>query len=151
MSDQEVSASGGSSGFQHALEAKIKMALSEAEMESLDVKFLSLVEQNGVIARSLSQWVRQSSSRHGGRLSAFIQHPSKKNILEAHPSLHLNLLDESIKIRDFREILVVGSNVAIFDANGKIFIQRGKEFIDSANRIVRSLSKITILIEAKKK
>lgn len=151
MTDQEVNAGRGSSGFSHAIEAKIKLSLAEAEMENLDVKFISLVEHDGLISNALKQWVKQSSSRHTGKLSAYIQDPRKRNGLDDHPAFFIGILDESIKIRYFSEILVVGTNVAIYDADGKIYIQRGKEFIDSANKIARSLSKITLLIEAKKK
>lgn len=151
MNDQEVNTGGGSSDFSNAIEAKIKLSLAEAEMENLDVKFISLVEHDGLISNALKQWVKQSSSRHTGKLAAYIQDPRKRNGLEEHPAFYIGILDESIKIRYFREILVVGSNVAIYDAEGKIYIQRGKEFIDSANKIARSLSKVTLLIEAKKK
>lgn len=138
-------------GLSSATETKIKMSLSEATMGNLDVKLLSLGPRPGLLSPLLLEWVSQVAGRHGGKLNTFFQDAGVKGVFEGHPKHNFSLLDESIKIQDFREILVIGSNVAVFDANGKVFIQRGKEFIDAANRVIRSLSKITVLIEAKKK
>lgn len=138
-------------GLSPAVETKIKMSLSEASMENLDIKLLSLGSRPGLLSPLLLAWVSQSGGKHTGKLLTFFQDPGVSGVFEGHPKHSFNLLDESIKIQDFKEILVIGQSVAIFDANGQIFIQRGKEFIDAANRVIRSLSKITALIEAKKK
>lgn len=138
-------------GLSSSNETKIKMSLSEAIMENLDVKLLSLGPRPGLLSPLLLSWVGQVNGRHSGKLLTFFQDAGLKGVFAGHPRHNFSLLDESIKIQDFREILVIGSNVAVFDANGTIFIQRGKEFIDAANRVIRSLSKITVLIEAKKK
>jgi hypothetical protein len=134
-----------------AMETKIRMALAEATMENLDVKVLSLGAKAGFLSPVVLSWLEQSKGRHGGKLSTFFQDSGVKGVFDCHPKHQFSVLDGSIKIRDFREILVIGSNVAIFDADGRIYIQRGKEFIDAANRVIRSLAKITVLIEAKKK
>lgn len=138
-------------GLSAANETKIKMALAEAAMEGLDIKLLSLGERPGLLSPILLSWLDQVGGRHSGKLFTYLQNAGVRGVFDCHPRHQFAVLDESIKIQDFKEILVIGSNVAIFDANGKIFIQRGKEFIDSANRVIRSLSKITVLIEAKKK
>ncbi|MBI6882922.1 hypothetical protein [Pseudomonas putida] len=151
MSNLEEPAWSESPGMPTAVETKIRMSLSEALMESLDVKLLSLGSGGGLLTPILVDWVKSSGGRHGGRLSAYLQDPGSSLSIAKHPKNQVNLLDESIKIQDVREILIIGSNVAVFDAGGQIFIQRTKEFIDSGNRIIRSLSRITTLIESKKK
>lgn len=138
-------------GLHTATETKIKMSLSEATMQNLDVKLLSLGAKPGLLSPLVLAWVSNAGAMHGGKLLTFFQDAGVKGVYENHPKHNFSVLDESIKIQDFKEILVIGGNVAVFDANGKIFIQRGKEFIDAANRVIRSLSKITVLIEAKKK
>lgn len=151
MSVAEVNNGVEEAGLSSSTETKIKMSLSEAIMENLDVKLLSLGPKPGLLSPLLLGWVTQAEGRHRGKLLTFFQDAGVKGVFEGHPKHNFSLLDESIKIQDFREILVIGSDVAVFDANGTIFIQRGKEFIDAANRVIRTLSKITVLIEAKKK
>lgn len=151
MSLQEENRRLEESGLSSSTQTKIKMSLSEATSENLDIKLLSLGPKPGLISPILLEWVSQAKGRHSGKLLTFFQDDGIRGVFGDHPKHTFSLLDESIKIQDFREILVVGSNIAVFDANGKVFIQRSKEFIDAANRVIRSLSKITTLIEAKKK
>lgn len=151
MSVAEENTIPGVGALSSAVETKIKMSLAEASMENLDIKLLSLGSKPGLLSPLLLGWAGQAGEKHGGKLLTFFQNHSVKGVFDIHPKQSFSLLDESIKIQDFKEILVIGQNVAVFDANGQIFIQRGKEFIDAANRVIRSLAKITALIEAKKK
>lgn len=137
--------------FDPVMEAKVKMSLAEAEMSGLNVQYLKIGDTPGVIGHSLTSWVRGISNDQAGKFTVYAKTGETEKALEGHNKYVFVGLNEAIKIRDFNEILVVGSAVSIFDANGKVFVQREKQFIDSANRMIRSLNKITGLIDLKDK
>lgn len=132
-------------------EAKISMALAEAAMNKSDIHFLSLRsehEQPGLISQALGKWIAVSPEGHGGGFAVVTKdHPLLTPLAGIRRSSVFQLND-TLQAREFREILLIGKDLSIWDVSGRIVIQRNDQtLVSSAKRAITKMMSITRLLQ----
>ena len=123
---------------------KIKMALREAEHSELDITFIQSSADGARLSTFVSSWLSDPRNSHEGKY-LLMGRPG----LRKHPGYQFTELSDTVKIKDFSELLLLGREILIVDMQGEISIHRIKQHVDFGVRAVRSLRKIALL-EAQK-
>lgn len=135
-------------------EAKISMALSEAEMSNSDLYFFSVqgqVGKPGLISQALLKWLSVSRSGHGGAFTVVIKDHPMLSAFSRHKNFSAFRVDDSLQTREFQEILLIGKDIAVCDVGGRIVINRNDQaFVGAARRVMSKLMSITKTLEQQK-
>lgn len=128
---------------------KIKMALREAEHSELDITFIQSSADGARLSTFVSSWLSNPRNSHEGKYLLMGRPGLADDGLRKHPSYQFTELSDTVKIKDFSELLLLGREILIVDMQGEISIHRIKQHVDFGVRAVRSLRKIALL-EAQK-
>lgn len=135
-------------------EARIGMALSEAEMSNSDLHFFSVQGQAGrpgLISQALLKWLSVSRSGHEGAFTVVLKDHPMLPAFSRHKNFAAFRIDESLQARDFQEILLIGKDLAVCDIGGRIVINRNDQaFVGAARRVISKLMSITKTLEQQK-
>lgn len=127
---------------------KIEMLLKEAELFQHDVHLVSLGQAPGSLTDILASWTRSEDNLHTGRLNAFAKSHLDKSLLEDHPKLAIKRISNNLKMRDIREILIIGREVVVI-LTDEIGVYRDKRHIDMVNRILKAAIRISVIEQQK--
>ncbi len=127
---------------------KVEMLLKEAELFQHDVHLVALGQAPAGLTEILAKWTRSEDNLHTGRLNAFAKSFLDKSLLDAHPKLAIKRLSNNLKMRDIREILLIGREVVVILADD-IGVYRDKRHVDMVNRIIKAAIRISIIEQQK--
>lgn len=127
---------------------KIEMLLKEAELFQHDVHLISLAQGPGSLTDILAAWASSEDNLHTGKLNAFAKSHLDKSLLEDHPKLSIKRISNNLKMRDIREILLVGREVVVI-LTDEIGIYRDKRHVDMVNRIIKTAIRISVIEQQK--
>jgi hypothetical protein len=128
---------------------KIRMALREAEYSGLDVTFVQASAAGARLSGFVSTWLGNPRNNHEGKYLLMSRAGMADDGLRNHPDFKFTELSESLKIKDFSEVLLLGKEILIVDMRGDISIHRVKQQVDLGIRAVKALRRIGVL-EAQK-
>lgn len=128
---------------------KIRMALKEAEYSQLDVHFVQASSAGARLSGFVGDWLANPRNTHEGQYSLLSRPGCVSDAVKKHPLLKFTELADTIKIREFSEVLVLGKEILIVDIKGEISIHRIKQHVELGNKAVKALKRIGIL-EAQK-
>jgi hypothetical protein len=127
---------------------KIEMLLKEAELFQHDVHLISLTQGPGSLTDILASWTSNADNLHTGRLNAFAKSHLDKSVLDDHPKLAIKRISNNLKMRDIREILLIGREVVVI-LTDEIGIFRDKLHVDMVNRIIKAAIRISVIEQQK--
>jgi hypothetical protein len=127
---------------------KIEMLLKEAELFQHDVHLISLAQGPGSLTDILANWTSNEDNLHTGRLNAFAKSHLDKSVLDDHPKLAIKRISNNLKMRDIREILLIGREVVVI-LTDEIGIFRDKRHVDMVNRIIKAAIRISVIEQQK--
>lgn len=109
----------------------IKLALSEASMNDLDVTYVQLGKPGGLLQTEVEGWVPSFD----GKMTALVRQSS---FLADNPDLDVRsvIVPEKIKVGELGAFLIAGNEISIFQIGSRIYIQTEKEFLIESNRII---------------
>jgi hypothetical protein len=135
-------------------EAKISMALAEAEMNKADIHFFSLHglhDKPGPISQALNKWLSVTPKGHDGVFSIVTKEHPMLNAFKGHKRSTLYRLNDTLQARECQEILLIGKDLSVWDIAGRIEIQRkDPSLVGLAKRVITKMISITKLLEQQK-
>lgn len=128
--------------------AKIAMALSEAEMGQHDIVFISFSNELCTLSDAFLKWLKQEE--RSVKTNIMMKHDMAFQDVNIDLNLTKSVIDSTIKVKDLNSIMIIGRGIAVFDIKGTIYIHRKEVFVKEASRILRTVMRISELIDIKK-
>ncbi|MHD0644615.1 hypothetical protein ACYPKM_03110 [Pseudomonas aeruginosa] len=127
---------------------KIKMAFLDLDASKGDAHYLGLSHSPGRLFEAYQAWLTGKPKVRLAKSAAALRSSLAPRIQAITADLKIYLLNESVKVKDISEILIVGKTTVAISICGAIYVIREKHIYSAVSRMYSSLVKVSAMVDA---